>query len=61
MVSTVKLYMLVPVSPKVKKKTNHWNYYYMKANSCILMRLEIAGMAQNKQKCLPFIVVLKLE
>ena len=29
----------------------------IKANSSILMRLEMAGMAQNKQKCLIFIVV----
>ena len=29
----------------------------IKANSGILMRSEMAGMAQNKQKCLIFIVV----
>ena len=29
----------------------------MKANSSIRMRLEMAGMTQNKQKCLIFIVV----
>ena len=29
----------------------------IKANSSILMRLEMAGIAQNKQKCLIFIVV----
>ena len=29
----------------------------MKANSSIPMRLEIAQMTQNKQKCLVFIVV----
>ena len=29
----------------------------IKVNSSILMRLEMAGMAQNKQKCLIFIVV----
>ena len=29
----------------------------IKANSSILMRLEMAGMAQNKQKCFIFIVV----
>ena len=29
----------------------------MKANSSILMRLEMAGMVQNKQKCLILIVV----
>ena len=29
----------------------------IKANSSTLMRLEMAGMVQNKQKCLIFIVV----
>ena len=29
----------------------------IKVNSSILKRLEMAGMAQNKQKCLIFIVV----
>ena len=29
----------------------------MKANSSILTRLEMVGIAQNKQKCLIFIVV----
>ena len=29
----------------------------IKANSSILMRLQMAGMAQNKQKCLIFIVI----
>ena len=29
----------------------------IKVNISILIRLEVAGMAQNKQKCLIFIVV----
>ena len=33
----------------------------LKANGRILMRLEMAGMAQNKQKCLIFVVVLRVE
>ena len=33
----------------------------MKTNSSILMRLEIAGMAQNKQKRLIFIVVSRVK
>ena len=32
----------------------------IKVNSSILLRLEIAGIAQNKQKCLIFIVVLRV-
>ena len=32
----------------------------IKANSSILMRLEMAGMAQNKQKCFIFIVVSRV-
>ena len=31
-----------------------------KANSGILMRLEMVGMAQNKQKCFIFIVVSRV-
>ena len=57
MVSTVKLYMLKLV-PKLKtNKSLKSQLVDMKTNSSILMRLEIAGMAQNKQKHLIFIVV----
>ena len=57
MVSTVKLYMLKLV-PKLKtNKSLKSQLVDMKTNSSILMRLEIAGMAQNKQKRLIFIVV----
>ena len=57
MVSTVKLYMLKLV-PKLKtNKSLKSELVDMKTNSSILMRLEIAGMAQNKQKHLIFIVV----
>ena len=57
MVSTVKLYMLKLV-PKLKTKKSLKSLLVdMKTNSSILMRLEIAGMAQNKQKRLIFIVV----
>ena len=31
------------------------------ANSSILMKLEMAGMTQNKQKCLMFIVVSRVK
>ena len=57
MVSTVKLYMLKLV-PKLKtNKSLKLLLVDMKANSSILMRLEMAGIAQNKQKYLIFIVV----
>ena len=57
MVSTVKLYMLKLV-PKLKTNKSLKSLLVdMKTNSSILMRLEIAGMAQNKQKRLIFIVV----
>ena len=57
MVSTVKLYMLKLV-PKLKtNKSLKSQLVDMKTNGSILMRLEIAGMAQNKQKRLIFIVV----
>ena len=57
MAGTAKLYMfkLVP-----KLKTNQSLKLLpvdMKINTSILMRLEMAGVAQNKQKCLMFIVV----
>ena len=57
MVSTTKLYMLKLV-PKLKtNKLSKLLLVDMKANSSILMRLEMAAMAQNKQKCFIFIVV----
>ena len=57
MVSTAKLYMLKLV-PKLKtNKSSKLLLADMKANSSILMRLEMAGIAQNKQKCFIFIVV----
>ena len=53
----MKLYMLKLV-PKLKtNKSLKSQLVDMKTNSSILMRLEIAGMAQNKQKRLIFIVV----
>ena len=57
MVSTAKLYMLKLV---IKSKTNKLLKLILvdvKGNSSKLMRLEMAGMAQNNQKCLIFIVV----
>ena len=33
----------------------------IEANSSILMKLEMAGMTQNKQKCLMFIVVSRVK
>ena len=56
MVSTAKLYMLVPIKLKINKSLKLL-LAHMKANSSILIRLEKAGMTQNKQKCLIFIVV----
>ena len=53
MVCTAKLYMLVPISSWVKNKQDEITTRLlvdMKANSSILMWLEIAGMSQNKQK-----------
>ena len=48
MVRTAKLYMLKLV-PKLKtNKSMKLLLVDMKANSSILMRLEMAGMAQNK-------------
>ena len=58
MVSTAKLYMLKLV-PKLKtNKLLKLLLVDMKANSSIFMTLEMAWMAQNKQKWLIFIVVL---
>ena len=50
MVSTAKLYMLKLV-PKLKtNKLLQLLQVGMKVNSSIIMGLEMAGMAQNKQK-----------
>ena len=44
--------------PKLKtNKSLKLQLVDIKRNSSTLMRLEMAGMAQNKQKCLIFIVV----
>ena len=57
MVSTAKLSTLKLV-PKFKTiRSLKLLLVDMKANSSILMRLEMAGMAQNKPKYLIFIVV----
>ena len=61
MVSKAKLYILKLV-PKLKHKQKLLKLLLvnMKANSSILMRLEMAGMVQNKQKGLIFIAVLQV-
>ena len=60
MVSTAELYMLQLV-PKLKtNKSLKLVLVDMKANSSIFMRLEMAGMAQSKQKYLIFIVVTRI-
>ena len=60
MSSTVKLYLLKLV-PKLKaNKSLKLLLVDIKANSSIFMRLELVGMAQNKQKCLIFIVVTRV-
>ena len=60
MVSREKVYLL-KVSymwvPKLKTKLLKLLLIDMKANSSRLMRLKMAGMVQNKQKCLIFMVV----
>ena len=57
MASTAKLYMFKLV-PKLKtNKSLKLLPVDMKINASILMRLEMAGVAQNKQKFLMFIVV----
>ena len=60
MVSREKVYLL-KVSymwvPKLKTKLLKLLLIDMKANSSRLMRLRMAGMVQNKQKCLIFMVV----
>ena len=53
--------MLVPLFSKLKTtKSLKLQLIDIKANSSILMRLEMAGMAQNKQKCLIFIYLYAL-
>ena len=60
MSSTAKLYLLKLV-PKLKaNKSLKLLLVDKKANSSIFMRLELVGMAQNKQKCLIFIVVTRV-
>ena len=53
MVSTVKLYMLQLVPDLKTNKSLKLLLVDKKMNSSILMRLEMAGMTQNKQK-LPY-------
>ena len=48
--------MLAPIKLKINKSLKLL-LAHMKATSSILIRLEKAGMTQNKQKCLIFIVV----
>ena len=48
--------MLVPIKLKINKSLKLL-LAHMKASSSILIRLGKAGMTQNKQKCLIFIVV----
>ena len=50
MVNIVKTYMLKLVSKSKRKKLLKLELVDMKENSSILMRLEMRGMAQNKQK-----------
>ena len=57
MVSTAQVYILKLV-PKIKTvKSLKLLLVDMKANSSILMRIEMKGMTQNKQKYLIFIDV----
>ena len=60
MVRTAKLHMLKLAS---MLQTNRLLklLFDIKANTSILMRLEMAGMVQNKQKCIIFIVVLRVK
>ena len=61
MVTTVKLYMLKLVSKSTKTNNSmKLVVVVMKLNNSILLRLEMAKMAQNMQKCLIFIVVLRV-
>ena len=54
MVSIAKTYMLILVSKLKTKKLLKLELVDMKENSSILMRLELTGMAQNKQKSKDF-------
>ena len=60
MVRTAKLHMLKLASMLQTNKLLKL-LFDIKANTSILMRLEIAGMVQNKQKCIIFIVVLRVK
>ena len=61
MVTTVKLYMLKLISKSTKTNNSmKLVVVVMKLNNSILLRLEMAKMAQNMQKCLIFIVVLRV-
>ena len=57
MVIIVKLYMLKLVPILKSSKSLKLLLVDMKAGSSVLKRLKMAGMTQNKQKCLIFIVV----
>ena len=57
MVIIVKLYMLKLVPILKSSKSLKLLLVDMKADSSVLKRLKLAGMTQNKQKCLIFIVV----
>ena len=54
MVNIVKTYMLKLVSKSKRKKLLKLELVDMKENSSILMRLEMTGMTQNKQKSKDF-------
>ena len=60
MVRTAKLHMLKLASMLQTNKLLKL-LFDIKANTSILMRLEMAGMVQNKQKCIIFIVVLQVK
>ena len=60
MVRTAKLHMLKLASMLQTNKLLKL-LFDIKANTSILMRLEVAGMVQNKQKCIIFIVVLRVK
>ena len=57
MVIIAKLYMLKLVPILKSSKSLKLLLVDMKAGSSVLKRLKMAGMTQNKQKCLIFIVV----
>ena len=60
MVRTAKLHML-KLAPMLQTNKLLKLLFDIKANTSILMRLEMAGMVQNKQKCIIFIVVLRVK